>query len=400
MKRQSLNILVNRMKHRIVKCLSFIFLLSWLAACNAPTSSPQELAVPPTPFPDTPSPIAIDAPLIESPSLVKIRFLNELDGWGVTDTQIVRTNDGGITWYNVTPPNLTETGYGVELFALDNLHVWIQKADFDNYPNGGFLYRTFDGGITWMTVNTPFSDGHLSFLDEKNGWMLADLGVGAGSNAVAVYQTIDGGAAWNLKFINDPNHAGASDTLPLGGLKSGLTPSNMQTAWVSGVVYSDGTVYFFRTDDGGSNWSQVTGLELPPDALKTQVGFDPIQFVSAHDAFLTVHIPSDQNQMAIYVSRDAGETWSLTPTLIPNGIAADFLSATDAIIYNREQFYVTHDAAHTWTLVPPDIDFGEIFIGMDFLNTSAGFVITQDANNHRSLYRTDNGGATWFPVIP
>ena len=47
------------------------------------------------------------------------------------------------------------------------------------------------------TSNTPFSRGDLRFLDEDNGWMIADLGVGAGSNAVAIYQTTDGGARWD-----------------------------------------------------------------------------------------------------------------------------------------------------------------------------------------------------------
>ena len=75
---------------------------------SSATAQPPELS--PTPYPDTPSPAGLNAPLIESPVLVKIRFLSELDGWGVTETQIARTNDGGITWYDVTPPDMTETG--------------------------------------------------------------------------------------------------------------------------------------------------------------------------------------------------------------------------------------------------------------------------------------------------
>jgi len=332
---------------------------------------------------------------------VNIHFLNELDGWGVTETQIVRTNDGGITWYNVTPAEITETGYGVDSFVLDNDHVWVLKQDFENYPNSGFLYRTSDGGATWISVNAPFSGGDINFLDANNGWMLADLGVGMGSNAVAVYKTTDGGMTWNQTYINDPNNSNARDSLPLGGIKNGLTPLNMQTAWVSGVVYSDGTVYLYRTDDGGVNWSQVTSLLLPPVAQNTQVSFEPVKFATVQDAFVTVRIPSDQSQMAVYTSNDSGNTWSLTPTLIPNGGSADFLSATEAVIYNGEQFYVTRDAAHTWSIIPPDVIFGETFAMMDFVNISTGWVTTVDpTTNHRSLYRTSDGGATWSSVIP
>jgi hypothetical protein len=105
---------------------------------------------------------------------------------------------------------------------------------------------------------TPFSGGDLQFLDPGNGWVLADLGVGAGSNAVAVYQTTDGGGTWSQKYINDPNAADAGDSLPLGGLKAGLAPLNMQTAWVYGVTYAPGSPYLFRTDDGGA-----TGAKCP-----------------------------------------------------------------------------------------------------------------------------------------
>jgi photosystem II stability/assembly factor-like uncharacterized protein len=381
-----------------------------LSACNIsvtsfppapaqPVESPTE--IPPTPYPDTPAPPAIDAPLVEAPALVEIQFLNELDGWGVTETQIVRTNDGGITWYNVTPPDLTETGSTVETFILDNQHAWVQKPDFNNFPNNGLLYHTTDGGLTWTISSTPFSGGDLSFIDVNNGWMLADLGVGAGSNAIAVFQTRDGGATWTQTYTNDPNLPDAGDSLPLGGIKSDLTPLNMQTAWVSGVTYASGTVYLFRTDDGGHTWTPVT-LELPAGAENFELGIDKdqMQFVSATDGFLAVRMSGEATQTAVYITNDTGNTWTLTPTLIPNAGASEFLSAQEGIIYNGEQFYITHDAARTWSTVSPNIVFGDSFANMDFVNPNTGWVITVDPANHHSLNRTTDGGATWSPVLP
>ncbi len=384
-----------------------------LSACNVSvTSFPPASAVPaqpaeppteipPTPVPDTPAPPAIDAPQVESPALVEIQFLNELDGWGVTETQIVRTNDGGMTWYNVTPQDVAETGSTVETFILDNQDAWVQKPDFNNFPNNGLLYHTTDGGLTWTISSTPFSGGDLSFLDANNGWMLADLGVGAGSNGVAVFQTKDGGATWTQTYTNDPNLPDAGDSLPLGGIKSDLIPLNMQTAWVSGVTYASGTVYLFRTDDGGHTWSQVTP-ELPAGAENYELGIDrdQMQFFSAKDGFLVVRMSGEANQTAVYTTIDAGNTWTLTPTLIPNAGASKFLSAEEAIIYNGEQFYVTRDAARTWSTVSPNVVFGDSFASMDFVNLNTGWVITLDPSNHRSLNRTNDGGATWSPVVP
>lgn len=380
---------MKRIKHNIV-----VILLLTLSACNVPESTP-------TPYPDTPLPAEINAPIVETPAFVSIHFINELDGWGVTETQIVRTNDGGITWYNVTPPEVTEAGYSVEMFVMENSHVWIQKPDLENYPNSGTLYRTSDGGMTWVNSMTPFSGGDLNFLDADNGWMLVDLGVGAGSMGVSVFQTTDGGAIWGQKYTNDPNLSNAGDSLPLGGLKNGLAPLNMQTAWVYGVVYAPGNVYLFRTDDGGENWSPVS-IELPAGAENSEVGIDrdQMKFVSETDGFIVLRMVGDVTQTAVYTTRDAGNTWTLTPTLIPNGGASDFISSEEAVIYNGEQFYVTRDAARTWTIIPPDIKFGETFAGMDFVNALSGWVITLDpTNNQRSLYRTSDGGGTWFPII-
>lgn len=395
------------------RILPFLFLLLLLTACtaNTATSTPEpsspvtpsvEESPTPAPYPDdTPLPPKLDLPVVESPALTSINFINSLDGWGVTETQIVRTNDGGTTWYNVTPPNITETGYGVEIFVLNNDHVWMHMPDFDNFPNSGFLYRTSDGGMTWTNTNTPFSGGDIQFLDANNGWVLADLGVGAGSNAVAVFQTTDGGATWTQKFTNDPNKPNASESLPLGGLKAGMTPINMQTAWIYGVVYSPATIYLFRTDDGGVNWISVE-LPVPPGTENFELSIDPgqMKFISSNDGFIAMRFTGNTYQLAVYETHDAGNTWSLTPTLIPGGGSADFISVEETVIYNGEQFLVTRDAARTWSIIPPDVKFGEIFAGMDFVNASTGWVVTLDPNNLRSLYKTGDGGATWFPVIP
>ena len=379
-----------------------------LSSCNisvtsfpaTPTPTVENTEIPPTPYPDTPAPPAIAAPLIESPALLEIQFFNELEGWGITGTYIVRTNDGGITWYNVTPPDVEEIGSSVGVFILDQDHAWVQEPDFNNFPNNGLLYHTADGGLTWTVSSTPFSGGDLSFIDEENGWMLADLGVGAGSNAVAVFQTTDGGATWAQTYTNDPNLPDADDSLPLGGLKSDLMPLNMQTAWVGGVIYSPGTVYLFRTDDGGRNWSPVN-LELPDGAENFELGIDrdQMQLVSASDGFLALRMSGDATQTVLYVTNDGGETWTLTPTVILGAGASDFLSAEEAVIYNGEQFYVTRDAARTWTTVSPDIVFGDSFATMDFVDPNNGWIITV-ADDQRSLYRTHDGGATWLPVAP
>jgi photosystem II stability/assembly factor-like uncharacterized protein len=372
--------------------LSLLVILM-LSACGKTTP------VPPTQYPDTPTPNVVNAPVVESPALISIHMLDEAYGWGVTETQIVRTNDGGVTWYNVTPQGIAEVGYKADTFFLDVNHGWVLFPDEFDPMNKGLLYRTSDGGMNWDNASMPFGRADMTFLDASNAWALVDRGVGAGSNAVAVYQSTDGGSNWTMNYTNDPTQPNAGDSLPLGGLKSFLTPRDMQTAWVGGVVYSEGTVYLYRSDDSGKTWSQLS-LSLPAEAQTSQLTFEQMTFVSPNDAFFVMRIPADTSREAVYVSHDRGETWALTPTLIPQGGSADFISAAEAVIFNGEQFYVTKDAAQTWTIIPPDVVFGDSFSGMDFVNSSTGWVIATDPANHHSLYKTTDGGATWTPIVP
>jgi photosystem II stability/assembly factor-like uncharacterized protein len=212
----------------------------------------------------------------------------------------VRTNDGGITWYNVTPPEVAEAGYSVDTFVLDNNHVWVQLADPDNFPNSGSLYRTTNGGLAWTSSKVPFSRGTLDFLDLNNGWMMSALGVAAGSMGISVFQTSDGGATWDQTYTNDPNLTDAGDSLPLGGLKNGLTPLDMQTAWVYGLTYAPGTVYLYRTEDGGANWNEQS-LPLPQGVENAELSVEKIEFIAPNFGFLTMRITSDTINLAVYI---------------------------------------------------------------------------------------------------
>jgi photosystem II stability/assembly factor-like uncharacterized protein len=198
---------------------------------------------------------------------------------------------------------------------------------------------------------------------------------------------------------NDPNKANAGDSLPLGGQKFGIAPSDMETAWVYGVVYTPGAAYLYRTDNAGQLWEQVS-IPLPPEAENADITIEQVEFVTPGNGFLAMRISSDTVNLAIYMSSDGGDTWTLTPTLIPDGGAANFLSAEEAVVYNGSQFYVTQDAGRTWGIIPPDVKFGDTFAAMDFVSRSTGWVVTLDpTTNHRSLNMTADGGATWFPVV-
>ena len=348
---------------------------------------------------ETPLPAAVEAPLIDSPSILNIEMLNETDGWGVTEEEIVRTNDGGVTWFNVTPANLADAGYLVFTDFFDATHAWVQFPDMNKYPNGGKLYRTTDGGITWEAFTTPFSSGALHFIDPSNGWMMADLGVGAGSMAVSVFQTSDGGKTWQRVYTNDPNLAGAGDTLPLGGIKNLILPLNGDTAWVGGVVYAPGETYLFRTDDAGKTWFNIK-LALPEDIAQSELSIQELIFLSPTEGLLALRVSSETSQVVVYSTSDGGNTWTQLPVEFEGYGILETPSASEMIFYTADQFYVTKDAGATVQQITPDIKFGDSVIDMSFANSQTGWVITADESNEMTLYKTTDGGATWTPLIP
>ena len=324
-------------------------------------------------------------------------MLDITNGWAITDTGVVRTNDGGATWHDVTPSGVTKLGFGNPFYFLDSNHGWVVTADSSN-PSSGTLYRTQDGGSTWQSSAVNFFMGTMVFVNSSNGWMMADLGAGAGSDAVAIFQTTDGGQSWKQTYINDPTQPNAGTTLPFGGLKDGIIPTDMKNAWVGGITYTNGEVYLYQTQDGGQTWKQQS---VPIPAGYEQAQFETVgpQFVTAQNAFMPVHVTNQYGMlMALYYSHDGGANWALTPKLIPNGGAMNFVSANDGFVWNGSEFFVTHDGAQTWTTVSPGIAFGDNFAGMDFVNTQIGFVLTNNTAGTRTLYKTMDSGATWTVI--
>lgn len=398
---------------------SFLFILSLLIISCAPgtetiqteesvppplaTATAEEAFVSPQALTATESielPSETSAALIDAPNIINIEMIDERNGWGITEKEIVRTDDGGVTWYNVTPPDLKETGYSVFASFLDENNAWIQIADNNNYPFGGFLYRTKDGGLTWQNFETPFSAGDIEFIDENNGWILADLGVGAGSMAVSVFQTTNGGATWNRVYTNDPNLEGAGDTLPLGGIKILLVPLDMETAWIGGVVYANGNVYLFRTHDGGVTWEEIANIELPQEAQESQIGVEKLQFISQTQGILVLRMSSTSQETLIFSTNDGGNTWQAFDKSIPEAGLLEIPSVDEVVLYSSDQFYITQDAGATFNIITPNVSFRDSITDMSFANAQVGWVITTSSTNKRVLYKTEDGAQTWFPIIP
>ncbi|MFZ5911258.1 MAG: WD40/YVTN/BNR-like repeat-containing protein [Chloroflexota bacterium] len=345
----------------------------------------------------SPAPAEVSGPVVENPAIVFLHMLDELNGWGLTTSAVVRTNDGGATWRKVSPQGEMGFGYSAGTTFLNATQAWVLVADAADPLGSGILYRSDDGGATWTPIQVPFGSADLAFLDDETGWAMVGLGVGAGSMGVAIYRTSDGGASWEQVYTNDPNLANATEGLPLGGIKNDLSPLDAQSAWVGGVVYAPEAFYFFKTSDGGRTWTEQP-LPIPPGAQGADISIDAgPTFFSAQEGVLPVRFSGEASKTAFYVTRDGGQSWEFLASM-PGAGAVDFVSPSEGVFWTGEQFFVTADGGASWTSVAPDILFGETFAGMDFVNANTGWVWTYDLTGQYGLYQTTDGGRTWLPL--
>lgn len=134
--------------------------------------------------------------------LNSVYFTSNMKGIAVgrrnlSDGIILKTEDGGETWIDISPNNCYEF---TKVTFTDTLTGWIcgyggtggQPAE---------LYSTTDGGYTWeYTSNLSSGAAKVYFINENTGWYYA---------GPYIYHTYDGGLTWttheyfSYTFIND-----------------------------------------------------------------------------------------------------------------------------------------------------------------------------------------------------
>ncbi len=361
----------------------------------SPTFTITPLPATATSIPPTETPYTL--PVVASPALMSIDMLDEMSGWAAGEASILRTEDGGVTWLNATPADVSSFGYLGASFFADAATAWfvLPSADYTT----GTLYHTTDGGLSWTSNAVPFSGGSLQFLDAQAGWMLAALGAGAGSEAVAVFQSTDAGVTWKQVYVNDPTVAGSSGSLPLSGQKSGMTFLDAAHGWVTGSVPMDSYVYLFSTQDGGYSWAHQE-VSLPAGFETAMTSADVPRFFSSMDGIFHAGLYAANSSTVFYLTQDGGATW--TPTF-PVNMWGHYTIADlqDVWVWDGgPTMQVSHDSGMTWNMINTNINVADTLMTIDFVNATTGWALTGDATPHYSLYKTTDGGATWMALIP
>ena len=205
-----------------------------------------------------------------------IQFTGRRSGFILTEGELFRTRDGGMSWRSVFPPKPQQRTWKVP--ALSGMSCLGERVWLIGPPaaaggvQDGRLYNTDDGGESWSEISVPSRAGLID-IDFANGEQGVIVGRGG-----TLLRTSDGGRTWRAL------QAGTHVTLH-------HVDFNSDHRGVA--VGESGTVLL--TTDGWKTWRV---LKAPTDA-----------------ALLNVRLEGDKawavgERGVILRSEDGGETWT------------------------------------------------------------------------------------------
>ncbi len=378
------------MKRNFSKLIILLTALLLILACSISPTDTKEKAY------DTASeameaetaPEALPTPafeIISAPVLTQIEMLDAQNGWAHADEMILRTENGGESWLNVTPPDILQNPAYSKSYFLDTQTGWLLLEDIDK-PNAGMIFRTTDGGGVWNWRNVPFGRAEFGFSDLDNGYALFNMGAGAGSMGVSVWMTSNGGGDFARVFFHEP---GFEYTMPFSGIKNGITFRDALNGWVTGSVPMDGVIWFYRTRDGGLSWEEEP-MQLPAGYENAQTSTFAPRFFDLNVALLPVRLFSEESAMVFYRTSDGGETW--TPTLpVPMSGKYAIASPDELIVWDGgTTLYASQDGGESWTFHATNWQPYDLLRTIDFVSATEGWALSEDG-----VYRTSDGGKTW-----
>jgi len=217
--------------------------------------------------------------------------------WGCnyTNSQFIRTTDGGTTW------KVDTVGAGLycsNISAIDSSRAWVTVV------NPGGIYKTTDGGLSWIKDTTIFKEANsypfiVYFFDSANG---VCVGSPVGSNW-EIYTTSNGGTDWTRVPSSNIPQPLSGETPLFNGVVSASTVAADNCLW---FTTRQGSIY--GTTDRGLTW-RVTHHFIDNQSFSPY----PIAFKDSLNGLACGWV----NGAALARTTDGGVTWTHLPVPSP-----------------------------------------------------------------------------------
>ncbi|WP_126578339.1 WD40/YVTN/BNR-like repeat-containing protein [Tengunoibacter tsumagoiensis] len=384
---------------RLLMWLLSASLLAVLTACGTdpgvgtglPTSTPESTG---TISVATATPVPGRAAI----PLTSIRMLNATSGWALSETDILKTQDGGLHWKSLRQIQVGGLDAQPQGAFMDSNHAWVAYHDAQG-PNGTFtILRTTDGGASWQNSNISSALDGIStphFVNTQWGWIEAYHFQGMHHTSGELFRTNDGGVSWSLIANTD---AQPQTGLTNGG--NGLSFKDTQNGWITGEIPSS-RAFLETTGNGGDAW-HAQSLPIPDGLTSESVGdtitTPPVFF--GNDGLLPVSLFSNETDFDMYITHDGGRTWAAQPLarldMNQNGDASIdniyVLTMNQSWMNAKTGFYGSTDGGKTWHHLS---DLPQPIGKMSFVDATHGWAIGTRSNKNPLLLATSDGGKTW-----
>ncbi len=250
------------------------------------------------------------------------------------------------------------------------------------------LYKTTDGGTTWLLRNTGLPTGNLygiSALDTTTCWV--------GTVNGSIYKTTNGGSSWTLQFSLS------------GSFTNGINMFNANYGVYYGDPTGSGQPYQFRyTTNGGTNWLLSPNAPIAGNEFGVVNAWDWTD--TARFWIGSANLAASAPNTKIYKTTAGygGGNWTsatVSGTGGAQGLYYQAIAFTDnnngLAGSNGSDIRKTTDGGNTWTTVTPPSGF-TTFAAINFHGMKDGSNTIRVSLNDGlvyKVYRTTNLGTTW-----
>ncbi len=266
------------------------------------------------------------------------------------------STDGGSSWSPLTDnfPRLSSGSVAMDPSNPSTIYYCTGELNFniDGYPGTGIIYKSTDGGASWMQEQPPAGGG--LYYSSKIVVAPSNTNVIYAAGYYDAYKSADGGQTWTELNLTD----GAVDDIV-------VDPQNANIIYASyGSGFSgDSTNYgIYESTDGGSTWTWLTnGLPPPSEMFRISLAIAPSNsqvLYAAINGNKPASSSADTNR--VYKSVDGGQSWSVLPSVSDsvnfggnqgwyNNVIAVDPTNPDTVYVGGIDFWKSTDGGQTWT---------------------------------------------------